>query len=159
MTKDAFISEVIGLRDTLYRVSYGLLPNAYDQDDAVQETVKIALLKWQTLREPGALKAWLTRILINECYAILRRKRRETPYEEIHVELPPDGDREVIAHLMQLEAKHRLPIILNYMEGYTTREIAQMMRIPESTVKSRLKRGRELLRTSMEEGGLGHEVS
>lgn len=160
MTKDAFIAQVIALQDTLYRVSYGLLLNVFDQDDAVQETVKIALLKWHTLREPKALKGWLTRILINECYAILRKKRRELPVEEIRIELPPDGNKEVIESLMLLEPKHRLPVILHYLEGYTLREIAQMLHLPESTVKSRMKRAKELLRISIEEeGGPQHEVS
>lgn len=159
MTKDAFIARVIDLRDTLYRVSYGLLPNAFDQDDAVQETVKIALLRWHTLRDLNALKAWLTRILIHECYAILRRKKREIPSEEIRIDLPPDGDKEVIEALMLLEPKHRLPVILHHIEGYTTREIGQMLRLPESTVKSRIQRARELLRIHMEEGGLRHEAT
>ena len=158
MTKDAFITQVVGLRDTLYRISYGLLPNAFDQDDAVQETVKIALLKWHTLRNPNAVKAWIIRVLINECYSILRKKKRETPADNVVVEIPFDGDKEVIEALMELEAKHRLPIILHYFEGYTMREIAKMLVLPESTVKSRMKRAKELLKISMQEGGLRDEI-
>ena len=158
MTKDAFIAQVIGLQDTLYRVSYGLLFNAFDQDDAVQETMKIALLKWHTLRDPNALKAWLTRILIHECYAILRKRKREIPTGDAMVDIPADGDREVIEALMELETKHRLPIMLYYFEGYTAREIGQMLVLPESTVKSRMKRAKELLKLSIEEGEQRHEA-
>lgn len=159
MTKDAFIERVIALRDTLYRVSYSLLPNRYDQDDAVQETVKVALLKWETLRDDRAIKPWLTRILINECYSILRKRKREIPTDDVLVEVPMSGDREIIEALMLLEPRHRLPMTLSYIEGYTTREIGQIMRLPESTVKSRLKRARELLRNIMDEGGQAHEIS
>lgn len=158
MKREEFIDRVIGLQETLYRVSYGLLPNPYDQEDAVQETARIALQKWHTLRDESALKAWLIRILVNQCYNTLRKKKRETPTDEIDIVVPPAGDGEVIAALTQLAPKHRLPMILTYMEGYTTREIAQMLRMPEGTVKSRIRRAKELLKEIItEEGGLGHE--
>lgn len=158
MTREEFMDRVIGLQETLYRVSYGLLPNPCDQDDAVQETARVALQKWDTLRDASALKPWLTRILINQCYTILRKRKREIPMDEIDIVVPPEGDGEVIAALMGLEPKHRLPVILNYMEGYTTREIAQMLRLPEGTVKSRIRRAKALLKDIIiEEGVLGYE--
>lgn len=158
MTRDEFMDRVIALQETLYRVSYSLLPNPYDQDDAVQETARIALQKWQTLRNENALRPWLIRILINQCYNILRKKKRETPTDEIHAVVPPEGNSEVIDALMRLEPQHRLPVVLNYMEGYTTREIAEIMRLPEGTVKSRIRRAKTLLKDIiLDEGGLGHE--
>lgn len=159
MTKEDFAQKVVTLQDTLFRVSYSLLPNRYDQEDAVQESIRIALQKLDSLREEKYFSTWMIRILIHECYNMLRKKKREFPAEEIPGSLPPDGDREVIEALMQLDIKLRLPIVLNYVEGYTVREIAQMMRLPESTVKTRMARGRTLARAILEEGGMGHEAA
>ena len=157
MTKDEFANRIILLQDTLYRVSYSLLPNPYDQDDAVQEAIRIALQKRATLRDDRYLKTWIIRILINECYGILRKKKRETPMEAIEVIAPPTSDREVVDALVQLEARFRLPLVLHHIEGYSTKEVAKILRVPEGTVKGRLVRGRDLLKDKLIEGGMGNE--
>lgn len=157
MTKEAFSTKAIALQDTLFRVSFSLLPSRYDQEDAVQESIRIALQKLHTLRQEQFFSTWLIRILINECYRILRKKRREVPSEEIATYLPQGADSDVIDALMKLDAKLRLPIMLHYVEGYTIKEIATMLHIPEGTVKTRMNRGRKLTRLELEEGGLGYE--
>lgn len=157
MTKDEFTNQIILLQDTLYRVSYSLLPNPYDQDDAVQETIRIALQKRAPLRDDRYLKTWVIRILINECYGILRKKKKELPMESIEVITPPTSDREVVDALVRLEERFRLPLVLHHIEGYPTREVARILRVPEGTVKGRLVRGRDLLKIKLMEGGMGNE--
>lgn len=157
MTREEFGEQVMSVQDTLYRVSFSLLPGRYDQEDAVQETIRVALQKLHTLREERYLRTWMVRILIHECYNILRKKKRETPSDEVFVSLPADGQSEVIEALMALEVKHRLPIVLHYVEGYAIKEIAAMLRLPESTVKTRMARGRTLAREILTEGGLCYE--
>lgn len=155
MTKTEFAERVMAAQATLFRVSYSLLHNRHDQEDAVQEAIRIALDKLGSLREEKYFSTWLVRILINECYSIMRKSRREMPMEHILAEMPDDGDPEVMQALMQLDAKVRLPIVLHYVEGYSIREIARMLRVPENTVKSRMARGRKLARAILrEEGGL-----
>lgn len=151
MTKEAFDAAVVALRDVLYSVSYSLLPSRDDQDDAVQEAIRKALQKRETLREPQYLRTWLIRILINECYAALRRKRREVPTEVIEIIQPSQADPDTFDAIMGLEVKYRLPVVLHHIEGYTTREIAHMLRVPEGTVKGRLVHARGQLRTLLEE--------
>ncbi|MDR0897061.1 MAG: RNA polymerase sigma factor [Oscillospiraceae bacterium] len=145
MTKEAFIEQILALRSTLYYLSYSLLPNHADQEDAVQACLEKALRKRTTLREDAYLKTWLIRILINECHNVLRRKRREVPTEEIIAVAPPDADMGLFEAVSQLDPKLRIVLVLHCFEGYTTREVALMLRTPESTVKSRLKRARTLL--------------
>lgn len=157
MTKEEFGARVMSTSDTLFRVSFSLLPNRFDQEDAVQESIRIALQKLSTLREDQYFNTWMVRILIHECYAILRKNKREVPSDAVYASLPADGDAEVMALLMTLDVKHRLPIMLNCVEGYTIKEIAGMLRLPESTVKSRMARGRVLARDILTEGGIGHE--
>ena len=79
MTQAEFVRRVVAMEDTLYRVSTTLLPQLCDRQDAVQSAIEKALRKREKLRDPNALEAWLTRILINECYLILRSRKRETP--------------------------------------------------------------------------------
>ena len=72
MTQAEFVRRVVAMEDTLYRVSTTLLPQLCDRQDAVQSAIEKALRKQEKLRDPNALEAWLTRILINECYLILQ---------------------------------------------------------------------------------------
>ncbi len=146
MTKGAFDEKVVSLLGALHSVSYSLLPNAEDQADAVQECVKKALQKRDSLRDDAQFKTWIVRILVNECYNILRKKKRLVPTEEIEIAAPPEADGEVFEALMRLPDKLRLPVVLHHIEGYATKEIARILRLPEGTVKGRLVRGREHLK-------------
>ena len=58
----------------------------------------------------------------------------------------PEDSRELFKAFHELREKYRLPMVLHYVEGYKVEEIARMMRQPEGTIKSRLMRGRKLLR-------------
>ena len=151
MTREEFAQQVVALQETLYRVSYSIIQSPEDQADAVQECIHKALLKRETLREDRYLKTWLIRILINECYTILRKRKREFPAEELQVAAPPMADRELHDAVMALEEKYRLPIVLHYMEGYSITEAAKAMRIPEATVKTRLRRARLQLKALLTE--------
>ncbi len=151
MQREAFAEQATALRGALYYVSYSLLRNPDDQEDAVQETIRKALEKLDTLREPKYLKTWLIRILINECHNTLRRRKREFPSEALPDVAPRDADGAVFDAISALPEKHRLPLVLHHYEGYTTREIASILRVPEGTVKARLVRARDLLKKSLEE--------
>lgn len=145
MTKEAFEEKVLELYSALYYVSYSILTNRADQDDAVQECIKKALMKRESLKEEKYLKTWLTRILINECHNVLRQRKREVLTEEMVIVAPPTSDSDLFEHITHLEEKLRLPIVLHYMEGYTTKEISKILRVPEGTIKSRLAKGRKIL--------------
>jgi RNA polymerase sigma-70 factor (ECF subfamily) len=151
MTDEMYVRHVLDMRETLYRISYGLLANEQDRRDAVQECLLKAWEKRKTLREEAYLKTWVTRILINECYAISRKRRRMVLVDRIPEQrdtrrAPPDANLAVHDALLNLPEKLRLPVMLHYMEGYGTKEIAGMLRIPQGTVSTRLRNGREKLR-------------
>lgn len=157
MTKEAFAEQVVLMQDVLYRISYSMLQNPNDQADAVQESLRRALQKRETLRHDEYLQTWLIRILINVCNDMMRRRAREIPVEEIRAALPPESDHVVVEALAQIDVRFRLPLTLHHIEGYTTKEIARILRIPEGTVKTRLARGRRYLKEILQEGGLGYE--
>ena len=90
--------------------------------------------------------------MINECRAVLRQRARYAPLEaEIaEDEAAPEGGGELYEAVMGLDEKYRLPVVLHYIEGFKTAEIAAMLRLPEGTVKTRLRRAREILREELE---------
>lgn len=151
MTKEAFAEQVVQLRSALYYVSYSLLPNPHDQEDAVQECIRKAFQKQESLRDEKYLKTWLIRILVNECHNIHRRRKREFPVEALPDTPPPEADREVFWSINRLDEKYRLPLVLHHYEGYTTKETAHILGIPEGTVKSRLLKARKLLGNYLQE--------
>ena len=118
MTNDEFAERIVGMTQTLYRVSYAMLSQGADREDAVQECLKKAWEKRGALRDERYLQTWVVRIRINEGHNIQRRARREAPTEAPPERPAPAGaDRDLHDALLRLEARLRVPIVLYYMEG------------------------------------------
>ena len=153
MDKTEFTAAVLEAEQTLYRVARTMLGSEHDCADAAQQAILRAWEQLGTLRNPRYFKTWLTRILINECNAMLRQRQRLAPYEpEIAESIPapaPEDNSDLYAALLALDEKYRLPVVLYYLEGFKTREIAALLGVPEGTVKSRLRTARELLRKDL----------
>lgn len=154
MTSERFAQEIVALTDTLYRVSYSILRQQCDREDAVQSCLEKAWRRRKSLRDERWLKTWLVRILINECYNIHRRRGREAPGEIPERAAPPGADRELHDALMRLPEELRTPLVLHYMEGYSIQEIASALRLAQGTVKTRMRRGRAILKQLLSEEGL-----
>lgn len=132
----------------MYRVGLAILMNDEDVADAIQDTILTCWEKMHTLREPAFFKTWLTRILMNKCYDILRKSPRHLPLEETAYNQPAPEEvdnLELKEALSTLNEKYRIVMILFYSEGYHIDEIATLLKLPKSTVKTRLQRGREKL--------------
>ena len=150
MDSREFAQRVEAMQGALYRVAYGLLLNRADCADAVQEALLRAWEKRGTLREKAYFGTWLTRILINECYGMLRRLLAAPPlYGLPEPAAPPDADPALHDAIARLDRKLRLPVVLHYMEGYGVDDIARMLRVPSGTIKTRLARARALLRLQL----------
>ena len=146
MQHTEFARRIVEMQSTLYRVSTTLLPQLCDREDAVQSALEKAWAKRERLRDDRALRAWVIRILINECHAMLRRRGRETLSDTLpDREVAQDAEPTLYHLFTALHEKYRLPLLLHYMEGYSVREISAMLRLPAGTVKSQLHRGRRLL--------------
>ena len=153
MTKEEFERRIVGLQDTLYRVASTILPRPCDREDAIQECVYRALRKRDSLRSDEAMRGWVIRILINECYVILRRTWRERPVDELPEPEPqpdPDANPDLYRALFSLKRELKLPLMLHYVEGYSIEEIARILRVPPGTVKSRMARARKKLKLELE---------
>lgn len=131
----------------MYRTAIAILMNDADAADAIQETILTCWEKLSTLRDNKLFKTWMTRILINKCYDI-RNKRIETVDISEHEELAFHEDKsnlELKEALEKLDEKYRVPIMMFYGDGYSTKEIAAILNVPVSTIQTRLSRGREQL--------------
>lgn len=158
MTKEQLGNLIIASQDTMYHVAKTLLRNDADCADAIQEAIVKAFSGLHTLRKDSYAKTWLVRIVINECYAIMRREKRLLSLEDVSLEqaAQEEGDYsdlyEAVSHLPN---EIRLTVTLYYMEGYRIKEIAALMKTTESAVKNRLMRARAKLK---EELGTGMEA-
>ena len=152
MTNEEFVYQISDAEKSLYRVAKSILKNDADCADAIQNAVLKAFDKINTLKQEKYFRTWLTRILIHECYQIMRAKKEQVPYEE-YMEKQEDSLRysEVFYALMELEEMYRVPFTLHYIEGYSTKEIAKILDISISNVKTRLSRARAKLQERLEE--------
>ncbi len=162
----ALVSQYAG---TLYRVAYSVLRNAADAEDAVQEAFVRVLRHRETLVEVRDQRVWLIRIVWN---VVLDRKRRmktrpETDdVAELARVLPATGlsaeervaaaqhHAHVLACVEKLPAKERQVLLLSAFEELSSVEIAVVLGVSESSVRSRLFRARNLMA-----GLLGHARS
>jgi RNA polymerase sigma factor (sigma-70 family) len=140
--------------DTVFRVAFSYLKSREDADDVTQE-VFIKLYSVDTEFESEEhIRNWLIRVTINQC-----RKQFRSPWRRLEniddyaatLSFEDDNDRELFRAVMELEQKYRSVIFLYYYIGYSTAEIADLLRIPVNTVSTRLSRARARLRTMLTE--------
>lgn len=158
MEKEEFIELMMGLEADLFHLALSILRKEQDCSDAVQEAVVKAYANRHTLRNPAYFKTWIMRILINECYSLLRRQKRMVPMVEDMPDMQADFKdyvREEYLDLYQaidaLKQKDRICVLLYYIEGYPVRQIAEILDMPEGTVKSRLRRARMQLKDKLKD--------
>jgi len=141
------------MRKPMFRVACAYLRQEQDRADAVQEALLRAWKNLPSLRQEQYFGTWLMRILIRECIAIQRRQRRVMPMETLPERAAQEEGqrREVREAILALPENLRIVIVLFYMEGYGTGEIARILHIPKGTVCARLSRARQQMKLSWEE--------
>lgn len=154
MKKEQLGQLIIASEDTMYHVAKTLLYSDADCADAIQEAIVKAFSNLHTLKQDSYAKTWLVRIVINECYAIMRRERKLVSIEDY---IPEDTKTQMGEYSDLYEAISRLPeearlsVTLYYIEGYSVKEIAKLMDTTESAVKNRMARARAKLKHMLEE--------
>jgi RNA polymerase sigma-70 factor (ECF subfamily) len=156
----------------LYRLSFGILGDAAEADDAVQETLLAAASGLEAFRREASLRTWLFAIAINVCRGLLRRRRAsrglhqalaaiQRLVEERHAGtgyargpeesvLANEQAAELWTAVARLDEKHRLPVILHYVHQLNAAEIASLLAVSEGTVYSRLHYARQRLLVLLE---------
>ena len=152
MTKEQFSAKILAMERSLYHVAKSLLRNDEDCADAIQNAILKAYGKLHTLKNEEYFKTWVTRIVINESYAILRANKRLVSYEEYMSDeqtAEENGYSPVFEEITKMKEKYRIPFVLHYVEGYTTAEIAKMLSLSEGAVKTQLFRARNQLKAQL----------
>lgn len=150
MDERTFSKKVRGCTDRLWRIAWSILRNGADCDDALQNALLCAWRGIHSLKNEVYFETWLTRILINECKSLLRRRARlPGPLPESVFETEQPANTELSDAIGTLDVKLRIPLVLHYMEGYSTKEISVMLRLPETTVKWRMHTARKQLKDEL----------
>lgn len=144
---DAFDRLMRTKLQSMYRIAFSMLHNEADAADAVQETVLKCWQKIGQLKNDEYFQTWLTRILINQCKDILKDRKKYVPIENLPEMSYEDHyfTSEWKKLLDSLNEKYRVVMELYYVEGFATKEIAQMLHITDMNVRSRMARGRKQL--------------
>ena len=170
--RERFERDVLPLLPSLYGAAMRMTRNPTDAEDLVQDTYLRAFRGFAGFQEGTNLKAWLYRILTNSFINTYRKKQREPQI----VEGPDDADEwylydrlggrsvevsaenevldripdaDVKAALESLSENFRLAVLLADVEGFSYKEIAEIMDVPIGTVMSRLHRGRKALERAL----------
>lgn len=140
---ESFSCLIEQVKEQAYRVAYCYLHNEEDSMDAVCDGVEKAYHHLRKLKEDRYFKTWFIRIVINECKQQLRRKQKivhiaDQLYatESFHMRREEKLDLEGL--LNNLPMVERTLIYMKYYMGYTLAEIADIMELPEGTVKSKI---------------------
>lgn len=132
----------------LYRYAYWLCRDRYTAEDVVQETFARAWKACDELRDDKAAKSWLYTILRHEHARLFRRKALDIDHDQALDEIvdlsgqDPAPALEFADAMKALPASYREPLLLQWIGGYSCKEIAEMMHISEGAVMTRLTRGR-----------------
>lgn len=143
MTKEELGTLILNSERQLYSTAKTILINDQDCADAIQETIVKAFSKIGTLRNDKYAKTWLIRILINECYTLLRKSSKLVSLEgmsemtEIETDQKTDYS-DLYRAVNSLKEELRMPVILYYIEDFNIKEIAQILEITEGQFKKDL---------------------
>jgi RNA polymerase sigma-70 factor (ECF subfamily) len=163
--KEAFGTLIIRYEDKMTRYARRFLSSGADIQDVVQEVFIKAYVNIKSLDTRRRFSPWLYRIAHNECVNVLKKKSREkVSFFDLDVVFPhlpspkhadddlarDDMRRALDARMNELPVKYREVLILYYFEEMEYQEIADVLRIPRSTVGVRITRGKKLLKKIIE---------
>jgi RNA polymerase sigma-70 factor (ECF subfamily) len=171
-TKDAFQALAIAELPALYSLARRLVRDG--AEDLVQEALLQAFRAFGTLKDDAAAGRWLKTILVNVFRDQLRKRSRSVderpmgdlsdfslyrtlvdedpfPYSDtLHADFLQVFDSEDLREvLLRLPDIYRIPLVLRYIDGFATKEVARLMEAPLGTTLARLHRGRRLFEREM----------
>lgn len=158
---EAFERLINTVKVKLYKTGMAILKNDDDTCDALQETLLSAYKNFDKLENKQYFSTWITRILINKCYDIIKKNRKNAMVNQL---LEVEGnesyydrykeDSTLERVLNEISQDLKLVTVLYYYDEFSVKEISEMLNVPEGTVKSRLARARDKMYEilKMEEG-------
>lgn len=163
--KEAFTQVILTIKNDLYKITKMKTTNEEDIQDIIQETMIDAYKYIKKLKEPDKFKAWIIKILINNCNKYYKRKYKDNEiYDNYDIEfykenIKNSNEQQLIEDTLdfyemikQLKYEERITIVLYYGEKYTTKEISNILSTNENTIKTRIARAKEKIKSTYKGG-------
>lgn len=145
-------------KDKLYKMAYVYMRNESDALEVFQEATYKGFASIGKLKNEEYFSTWITRILINTAISHLRKRKKTIPLnQEIMNTLRASSmnmevQLDLLNALEEIEEKYKTVLLLRYYQDYTVTQIAQILRCPEGTVKTNIRRGLAMLKEKMRGG-------
>ncbi|GLH63780.1 MULTISPECIES: RNA polymerase sigma factor [Bacillaceae] len=164
--KDAFYLLVSPHLTKAYRLAFTILRSHHDAEDAIQNSLLEAYRAISEDKEIHHFSSWFYRLVTHRAIDLARKLGKERQYTEISDMLPflsnshhlpvdevisKEEEQELLAHILKLDMKYRVILVLYYYQNMKISEIAELLQIKEGTVKSRLFQARNLLYQAYQE--------
>lgn len=159
--EDAFTQIIVSLENELYKVARMRLECEDDINEAVQETIIQTFKSIKKVKKPQFFKTWLIKILINNCNKVYNQKKKNLTvgynesiiYNETDSNIEKSDDKmDFFLMVKKLNYNERIVLTLYYSEKFTTKEISQILKEPESTIKNRIVRAKNKLKIIIQGG-------
>lgn len=152
--KEAFNQLIINYQNDLYRIAKSRLYNEDDVCDAIQDTILSAYQSIDKLVKTSSFKAWLIKILINNCNKIYQTNKNSTSLfteNDLSLSYGLESNLEFLNLMNSLSIDERTIFILYYQDSYSTKEISKILDINHNTVRSKMLRAKSKLENILKE--------
>ena len=140
--------------DTVFRLAFSWLKSPADADDVTQNVLLSLYRTDYQFESDEHVRNWLMKVTVNECRKVWRRPFRSHENIDDYAETLAFEDpsyRDLFEAIMQLDRDKRTVIVLYYIEGYSIKEIAEILDVPAATIGTRLARARAKLAQYLKE--------
>ncbi len=156
--KEAFTDLILKNQVKLYKIAKTRLKNEVDIEDVIQETMLILYTKLGKLKDNTKFEIWLYRILINQCNNQYRKSKVKLVsldaienQKEYSQKIPIEDKLDYEKLLKGFPSQEQTILLLYYSNGYTTKQIAEILNKNENTIKTKLRRMRQKIKEKWEE--------
>lgn len=151
--KQAFTDLILRIEDELYKIARVRLNNNEDIFDAVQETMLSAFKSLNKLKDENYFKTWIIKILINKCNDIYKSKKADIVSLNDNIKTDEsdnysDDNLNFEFIIKYLNYDERIAMTLYYLEEYTTKEISEILKTNENTIKTRIARAKTKIKNN-----------
>lgn len=155
MEQASFLKAAHTYKDTIYRIALNYFGNREDAEDTVQDVLMKLYTTQKNFDSEEYLRNWIIRVTINSCKNTLRMPWRNRSVELSEIAATATFEHEEQSYLfmsvMKLPEKYRTVLYFFYYEDMSVKEIAQLLKLNESAVTTRLSRARNQLKMKLAE--------
>ncbi|WLD94297.1 sigma-70 family RNA polymerase sigma factor [Alkalihalobacillus sp. AL-G] len=152
----AFQELIQDQKNKLFRMAYLYVKNEDDALDIVQDTICKAFISIKQLKDPHYFSTWISRILINAALDFIKKNNRAIPFSDVDgfrkdQNLRIEEKLDLLEAIERLEVQYKTVIIFRYYKDLSIKQIAEVLKCPEGTVKTRLHRAINQLKSDLKE--------